>query len=79
MGGVRAPMLGGETQPMLIDLTPFFGYLDTTITGKMHKKACTTTVYIFSHHTIQSLFAKLVQAAIMHQYRNVHPKDSLYE
>ena len=36
-------------------------------------------VYMFSHDTLQSPFAKLVQTAIMHQHRNVHPKDSLYE
>ena len=34
---------------------------------------------MFSYDTLHSLFAKLVDTAIMHQYRNVHPKDSLYE
>ena len=63
---------------MLFDLTPLFGYLDPPITGKMYKKY-TITVYMFSYDTLQSLFAKLVETAIMHQYRNVHPKDSLYE
>ena len=34
---------------------------------------------MFSYDRLQSLFAKLVQTAVMHQYRIVHPKDSLYE
>ena len=31
---------------------------------------------MFSHDTLQSLFAKPVQTDKMHQYRNVHPKDT---
>ena len=34
---------------------------------------------MFSYDTLQALFSKLVETAIMHQYRNVHPKDSLHE
>ena len=34
-------------------------------------------MYMFSYDTLQALFSKLVETAIMHQYRNVHPKDSL--
>ena len=63
---------------MLIDLT-LFGHLDQPITGKMYKKEHAQPLCMLLYGTLQSLFAKLVQTAIMHQYRNVHPKDSLYE
>ena len=65
---------------MLTDLTPLV--LDAWIRllqEKCVERTCTITVYMFSYHTLQSLFAKLVETAIMHQYRNVHPNDSLYE
>ena len=60
---------------MLIDLTPFLDTWIRLLQEKCIKRTSTITVYMFSYDTLQSLFAKLT---IMHQYRNVHTKDSLY-
>ena len=59
--------------------TPFLDTWIHLLQGKCIKRTHTITVHMFSYNTLQSLFAKLVQTAIMYQYRNVHPEDSLYE
>ena len=47
--------------------TPFLNTWIHLLQEKCIKRTCTITVYMFSHDTLQSLFAKLVQTAIMHQ------------
>ena len=57
---------------------PFLGFWICLLEENI-KSTCMITVYMFSHYAFQSLFAKLLHADIMHRYRDVSLKDSLYE
>ena len=55
--------------------TPFFGRLDPPIAKTCHNHC----VYMLSHDTFQSLFAKLIHTVIIYQHRALHPNDSLHQ